>query len=146
MPEPQQSPTVTGERRQQDPQSLRLRRLTPSVTVDDIDRSMRFYVDGLGFTVKERDENEGKLVGAMLVAGSVELGIGQDDWAKGRNRKKGVGFRLYAETTQDLDSIAARARKQGIEVDGPKDSSWGSRIVTFTDPDGFVLTIHSAKQ
>jgi lactoylglutathione lyase len=144
MPE-QQSRTDATERRQQDPQSLRLRRLTPTVTVDDIDRSMRFYVDGLGFTVKERDENEGKLIGAMLVAGSVELGIGQDDWAKGRDRKKGVGFRLYAETTQDLEAIASRARKQGIQIDGPKDSSWGARIVTFTDPDGFTLTIHGAQ-
>jgi uncharacterized glyoxalase superfamily protein PhnB len=139
----QRTDSVAVERRRIDPQSLRLRTLAPSFTVDDVERSKRFYVDGLGFTVKDTWEKDGKVLGYMLVAGSCEIGIGQDDWAKGRDRKKGIGWRLYAETTQDLDALAKRLRGHGVEVDGPKESSWGPRILSVTDPDGFVLTLHS---
>ena len=132
------------ERRSKEPESLRLRSLTPSYTVDDLDRSLRFYCEGLGFTLEERWEEEGKLLGVMLVAGSCRLGLSQDDWAKGRDRVKGTGFRLWAETAQDLDALAARCRAHGVEADGPKDQ-WGMRVLELTDPDGFKLTVAPAK-
>ena len=37
------------------------------------------------------------------------MGLSQDDWKKGRDRIKGVGFRLWIGTGQDLDAVAARA-------------------------------------
>ncbi|HVR29207.1 MAG TPA: VOC family protein [Thermoanaerobaculia bacterium] len=128
------------ERRLNEPESLRLRSLTPSFTVGDLERSVRFYVDGLGFHVKDRWEEEGKLLGVMLVAGACHVGLSQDDWAKGRDREKGVGFRVWAETVQDLDALAARLREHGIEHDGPKTEPWGTRSLSVTDPDGFTLT------
>lgn len=124
----------------QQPESLRLRGITPALTVGDVSNSLTFYVDGLGFTIKEKWEREGQLQGAMLLAGDCELAIGQDDWAKGRDRVKGIGFRLYLDTIQDVDALAARARAAGIEVEGPHDSSWGARLVGVTDPDGFKIT------
>lgn len=128
------------DRRRQEPESLRLRSLMPSFTVADLERSLRFYVDGLGFTLHEKWEEDGKVLGAMLVAGACHLGLSQDDWARGRDRVKGVGFRVWAETAQDLDSLAARMREHGIEPDGPKTESWGSRTLGVTDPDGFKIT------
>ena len=126
------------------PETLRLRTITPGLTVNDLQRSLDFYVEGLGFTVKERWEREGKLQGVMLVAGRCELGLGQDDWAKGRDRVKGVGFRIYAETTQDLDKIAERLRAHGIAAGGPQDSPWGERVLNVADPDGFQITLTRA--
>jgi lactoylglutathione lyase len=128
------------ERRHHELESLRLRSLMPSLTVGDLERSLRFYVDGLGFIVKDRWEEEGKLLGVMLVAGACHFGLSQDDWAKGRDRRKGVGFRVWAETAQDLDALAARLREHGIEHDGPKTEPWGARSLSVTDPDGFTLT------
>ena len=125
----------------QQPETLRLQELTPSFTVNDLQRSLAFYVEGLGFIVKERWEREGELRGVMLAAGRCELGLAQDDWAKGRDRIKGVGFRLYAETTQDLEAIAERLRAHGIDSDGPRDSPWGARVLNVTDPDGFQITL-----
>lgn len=133
-------PAGQPDRRNKEPESLRLRSLMPSLTVNDLERSLRFYVDGLGFTLHERWEEEGKVLGAMLVAGSCHLGLSQDDWAKGRDRQKGVGFRVWTETAQDLDALAARMRAHGVEPDGPKTESWGSRSLTVTDPDGFTIT------
>lgn len=138
----EQSMTESGQpdRREAEPESLRLRSLSPSLTADDLERSLRFYEDGLGFTVEERWEEEGELKGVMLVAGDCHIGLSQDDWSQGRDRRKGVGFRIWAETTQDLEAMAARLREHGIEHEGPTDEPWGMPALTVVDPDGFKLT------
>lgn len=124
------------------PESLRLRSMSASLTVDDLERSLRFYRDGLGFVVGEEWKKEGKLLGYVMKAGTCEVGIGQDDWAKGRDRVKGVGYRLYCETTQNVDAFAARVKAAGYELaEEPADSSWGARSFSVVDPDGFRISI-----
>ncbi len=126
------------------PESLRLRSVMPSLTVDNVAKSLVFYRDGLGFVVTDEWKKDGEVLGYMLKAGDCELGIGQDDWAKGRDRVKGIGYRLYYETTQDVDAIAARVQKAGYELAEPvKDQpDWGSRSFAVVDPDGFKISIH----
>lgn len=140
MTEESSGPKGANWERRGEPESLRLRSLTPSMTVDDLERTLRFYEKGLGFTVEERWEEEGELRGAMLVAGECRIGLAQDDWAKGRDRTKGVGFRIWAETAQDLDALAQRLGEHRIEHEGPKTEDWGSRTLTVVDPDGFKIT------
>lgn len=135
------APARTKERRQQ-PEALRLRRLSVALTVNDLERSIRFYTEALGFTIKERWERDGKLSGLALLAGDCELTLVQDDWAKGRDRTKGVGFRIYAATVQDLDALATHVRSRGGDAQGPTTSSWGAYMLAITDPDGFHITIH----
>jgi catechol 2,3-dioxygenase-like lactoylglutathione lyase family enzyme len=126
------------------PESLRLRSAGPSFTVNDIQRSLAFYRDVLGFTPKERWEENGELQGIELAAGSVIFWLGQDDWKKGRDRVKGQGFRMYCSTAQDIDALAERVRASGgTIVDGPKDEPWGGRAFAVSDPDGFVITFAS---
>src|SRR5215216_2326994 len=76
----------------QQPESLRLRSLMPTFTVGDIERSVAWYRDGLGFYVAERWEDGGKLKGVMLKAGACELGLSQDDFSQGRDRPRERGF------------------------------------------------------
>jgi uncharacterized glyoxalase superfamily protein PhnB len=126
------------------PESLRLRSAGPSLTVNDIHRSLAFYRDVLGFTPRERWEESGQLAGIELVAGSVKFWLGQDDWKKGRDRVKGQGFRMYCTTSQDIDALAARVRAGGgTIVEEPKDESWGGRVFGMRDPDGFTITFAS---
>jgi len=128
----------------QQPESLRLRSAGPSFTVDNLDKSVAFYRDVLGFTQTDKWEEEGVLKGVELVAGSVHFWLGQDDWKKGRNRVKGEGCRIYCGTTQDIDSLAARVRSAGVTLaEEPKDQSWGGRDFAVRDPDGFLITISS---
>jgi catechol 2,3-dioxygenase-like lactoylglutathione lyase family enzyme len=131
------------ERRKQ-PEALRLRDLTVSLTVDNLERSLRFYTETLGFTVKDRWETDGVLRGVELVAGSCGIGLSQDNWAKGRDRTKGVGMRIWAGTKQDLEALARRIRAGGGEADGPKTEPWGAHTLSVADPDGFRLTIQRA--
>ena len=126
------------------PESLRLRSAGPSFTVNDIHKSLAFYRDILGFTPKERWEENGELQGIELAAGSVIFWLGQDDWKKGRDRVKGQGFRMYCSTAQDIDALADRVRSRGGTIeDGPRDEPWGGRAFAVRDLDGFVITFAS---
>ena len=124
-------------------ESLHGRGVMPSLTVNNLQQSLDFF-DGLGFEVEDRWEVEGKLLGAMLKAGDARLGLSQDDGKKGLNRVKGVGMRIYIEAADDIDQVAARAKKAGITLaKEPHDTDWGTRAFEVTEPSGFLLTIAS---
>ena len=124
------------------PETLRLRRVTPSFTVGDVSESLAFYRDVMGFIVDEIWEHEGRRVGAALVAGSVTLLLNEDDGKAGTDRNKGQGFRLHLSTAQDVDVLASYVRERGVELhEGPTDMPWGARAFTVIDPDGFKLTV-----
>ena len=122
--------------------ALRMTEISPSFTANDLEKSIAWYRDVVGFVVGERWEREGKLVGCELRAGNVSLMLGQDDWKKGRDRDKGQGVRLYCGTTQDVDALARQIRERGGRLDSePADQPWGSRDFSLSDPDGFKITI-----
>lgn len=131
--------------KRQEPASLRLRSVTPSYTVSDLDRSMAWYRDGLGFLVSDRWEEDGRLLGVMLKAGACLIGLAQDDFSKGRDRLKGVGFRIWCDTAQDVDAIAVRLRAFGGSIVEEPGDRWDTYSFTAEDPDGFRITITRAK-
>ena len=121
--------------------ALNATNVVPSITVDDIGKSIAFY-EALGFAVNDRWDENGKLMYAMLQSGKLQLGLNQDDWKKGRDRTKGLGVRLHIETAQNVDEIAARVKAAGITLDAePFDTPWKTRQFELTDPSGFKLTI-----
>jgi len=132
-----------GARRQ--PETLRLRTVAPSFTATDLQRSIAFYRDVLGFVIGDEWRENGELTGCEIHAGAVTFMLAQDDFAKGRDRQKGVGSRLFCDTAQDLDRVAAEIKARGGVLDQePQDMSWGSRVFMITDPDGFKLTFVQA--
>jgi catechol 2,3-dioxygenase-like lactoylglutathione lyase family enzyme len=129
-------------RTRQAQETLKATSIAAGFTVNDLDKSIRFYTDGLGFGVEEEYTHDGQLHGVMLKAGSGRLGLSQDDFAKGRDRVKGVGMRLWIATDQDIHALADRAIAAGITLDqGPAAQPWGGTAFTVTDPDGYKLTI-----
>ena len=124
-------------------EAVQISAIVPTFTVDDLQKSIAFY-EGLGFTVDERWEDKGMLLGVMLRAGKSQIGLNQDDWKKGRDRKKGIGVRLSMSTPQNVDEIARRAKSAGITLKSePQDTEWKSRAFEVIDPSGFLLTIFS---
>ncbi len=132
------------ERRRSKQETLRLRSVEPSFTVSDLQRSVDFYSDVLGFIVDERyTDDRGVLRGVKLKAGICQLGLSQDDWAKGRDRQRGVAVRIWCTTAQDIDALAARVAAGGGRIaQPPTDEAWGGRSLSVDDPDGFHLTIY----
>ncbi len=127
--------------------SLALSSASPSFTVNDLEKSLAWYRDVLGFFVEETWDDAGKVVGVSLRAGDVSFMIGQDDWKKGRDRKKGEGFRMFCMTKKNVDALAERIEAKGGKLDhGPQDQSWGVRDISLTDPDGFKITIAAERR
>jgi catechol 2,3-dioxygenase-like lactoylglutathione lyase family enzyme len=125
--------------------SFRANALSVSLTVNDLERSLAWYRDILGFAVHQKYEREGKLRAAALSAGSVRILLGQDDGAKGWDRVKGEGFSLQFTTDQDVDGIATRVRELGGTLESEPADAWGARVFRLLDPDGFRLVISSTR-
>jgi uncharacterized glyoxalase superfamily protein PhnB len=134
----------TDRPRRTTPESLRLRALSAALTAGDLEKSIAWYRDVVGFTLDQSWEQDGKLVGVALIAGDVRINLSQDDGARGKDRAKGQGFRLYMSTVQNVDQIAARIKERGGTLESePTDMPWGTRAFSLVDPDGFKLTISS---
>jgi uncharacterized glyoxalase superfamily protein PhnB len=137
-PKPKPKPKPPARRQ---PETLRLRSIALSLTATDLQRSIAFYRDVLGFMVGDEWRDKGVLTGVELHAGAVTFMLSQDDFAKGRDRLKGVGTRSYCNTAQDIDRLASQIRERGGVLDQePKDMPWGRRVFMISDPDGFKLT------
>ena len=137
--------TQSAKKQRQQPESLRLRSMMPSYTVNDIEKSVAWYREGLGFHVAERWEDAGTLKGVMLQAGTCSFGLSQDDFSKGRDRAKGVGFRVWCDTTQDVDAIAARLRSFGGSIIEGPGNKYDRYSFTAEDPDGYRITLSRAE-
>ena len=125
-------------------EAVQISAIVPTLTVDDLQKSIAFY-EALGFAIDERWEDKGTLLGVMLRAGKIQIGLNQDDWKKGRDRHKGVGVRLSISTARgNVDELAKRAKNAGITLKSePRDTEWNSRAFELIDPSGFLLTIYS---
>ena len=126
-------------------ETVQISAIVPTLTVDDLQKSITFY-EALGFAIDERWEEKGTLLGVMLRAGRTQIGLNQDDWKKGRDRKKGIGVRVSISTSTpgSVDEIAKRAKNAGITLKSePRDTEWKSRAFEVSDPSGFLLTVFS---
>lgn len=138
--------TPAGAERRAQPESFRARSLAASLTVNDLQKSLDWYTDVLGFTVDQRHEREGTLRAVSLKAGSVRILLGQDDGKKGWDRVKGEGFSLQFTTAQDVDALAEGIRSRGGTLASePADMPWGARVFRVKDPDGFTLVFASER-
>jgi len=124
-------------------EAVQIGAIVPTLTVDDLQKSIAFY-EALGFTIAERWEEGGALLGVMMRAGRTEIGLNQDDWKKGRDRQKGVGVRLAISTPGSVDDMAKRMKEAGITLKSePHETEWDSRAFEVSDPTGFLLTVFS---
>ena len=66
-----------------EPETFRARGISAMLAVKDIQKSLAWYRDKLGFYVEQKFERSGKLTGAALKAGDVRILISQDDGGTG---------------------------------------------------------------
>lgn len=125
-------------------ETLQAESLQASMTVANLERSVAWYADTLGFEVVQRHEREGRLIAVSLRAGAVRILLAQDDGAKGLERAKGEGMSLQFTTHQNADALATAIKGRGVTLDTePVTAPHGARIFRLRDPDGFRLTISS---
>ncbi|HTB92628.1 MAG TPA: glyoxalase superfamily protein [Candidatus Sulfotelmatobacter sp.] len=112
----------------------------PVLHVRNVDASIRFYVDRLGFTNPWRYDEDGRAYVAQVERQGCAL-ILADTWPE--KIGKGLMFiSVNAEqqtrqaATAALDALRAELEAKGVSV---KDGSWGYRLLVVDDPDGNQL-------
>ncbi|RCK30866.1 glyoxalase [Thalassospira xiamenensis] len=115
--------------------------------VADLDRSRRFYEDGLGWKVTQMVE--GQVVFYQLSNG-LALGLfGRDDLIKDGLFDDDTGARFagltIAYNTRDeaeVDAVMAEAEKAGAVIQKPAEKVfWGGYSGYFRDPDGHAWEV-----
>lgn len=118
--------------------------VAPEFFVRDVDASIRFYVDGLGFQLLRRDGDFAVLGlgdAHVLLAGPSIGGAGIKRWIESGPRGVGLNIRIMVD---DVDAMYARVKAVGAPViDDIKDQYYGLRDFMAADPDGFVLRFAS---
>jgi uncharacterized glyoxalase superfamily protein PhnB len=109
----------------------------PVLHVKDVEASLRFYMDRLGFTSPWRYEEDGRARVAQVDRLGCAL-ILSDQWRE--KVGKGLMFiSLNAEREAQiaaLDALRAELEAKGVAV---KEGSWGYRLLVVDDPDGNQL-------
>lgn len=109
----------------------------PVLHVMDVEASLRFYIDRLGFTSPWRYEENGRVHVAQVDRQGCAL-ILADTWPD--KIGKGLMFislNLEREKQEAaLDALRAELEDKGVSV---KEGSWGYRLLVVDDPDGNQL-------
>ncbi|HJQ04197.1 MAG TPA: VOC family protein [Nocardioides sp.] len=105
------------------------------VSVSDLPRSRRFYVDLLGLDPQER-MGDAQL---LSIGDGVELLLHQRETLPS-DLSISASFGV-----EDLDGTCARwAAVGGAIVDEPADQPWGERMAVVRDPDGHLICLVQA--
>jgi catechol 2,3-dioxygenase-like lactoylglutathione lyase family enzyme len=122
-----------------------------TIGVDDLDRSLRFYRDGLGFPTRG-------IVGTEYEHGAVaffDLTHGQKlaIWARrdlAHEAKVPLGPRSATEfslghnvgSKAEVDAVIGQAHRAGATItDPPHEAFWGGYTGSFQDPDGHLWEV-----
>jgi catechol 2,3-dioxygenase-like lactoylglutathione lyase family enzyme len=123
-----------------------VKQAVPFFMVDDIDRSVSYYVDALGFVMTEKWEQEGKLQWCWLRIGDAALML-QEFWKKGPHSgrpegKLGQGVSICF-LCEDALAIYRDLKSRGVEAKRPfvGNAMW---VTSVSDPDGYELYFESS--
>jgi lactoylglutathione lyase len=119
--------------------------VVPFLGVTDMERSLRFYIDGLGFTLKNKWEPEGRIRWCWLTRGGASLMLQEfiKDGHGGR-RPEGVlgqGVNLCFQC-EDAVALYHEFRSRNLEPSEPfvGNNMW---VTSLRDPDGYRVEFES---
>jgi len=122
-----------------------VRQAVPFFNVKDIEASLRFYVDGLGFTITRSWDPQGRIRWCWLELGLTSIML-QEYWKDGRpggwpDGPLGQGVSICFMCA-DAIAVYHAARSRGLEASRPfvGNNLW---VTSLTDPDGYRLDFES---
>jgi lactoylglutathione lyase len=117
------------------------------VRVGNLERSLRFYTEGLGFKLlRKSDYPDGKFTLAFLRApGDQDQGPALEltyNWGT-ESYQRGDGYGHTAFLVDSIDEVQARLKKAGYDLSwGPGKTPDGRRKMAFVDdPDGYEIEL-----
>ncbi|HEV3511965.1 MAG TPA: VOC family protein [Candidatus Sulfotelmatobacter sp.] len=121
--------------------AVNVQQAVPFFMVSNIEASIGYYVDGLGFRMTRRWIDEGKLRWCWLQQGGAALML--QEYRKDRmpSGKRGEGVSVCFQCSDAL-SIYHAAAARGIKAKRPfvGNAMW---VVAFSDPDGYRIDFES---
>jgi lactoylglutathione lyase len=123
-----------------------VKQAVPFFHVSNMEESLRYYMDGLGFAMRWKWIDEGKLRWCWLENGGAALMLqefrkeGRDSWRPSCKMGEGVSICFMCE---DALAIYHDATARGIKV--TRNPFVGNRlwVVSFSDPDGYRIDFQS---
>lgn len=114
--------------------------------VRDVQASLRFYADKLGFRVLEAFDYHGTTVYARLLPPKGQTTLALHLPEHGQTNLASSGVRLYFEV-KDLDAACQELEKAGVKFLGPpQQMPWGWKHAYLLDPDGHEISLYWAGQ
>lgn len=119
------------------------------IGVKNMERSIRFYRDGLGFRTDEK-ENSPKVIFFNTIGTKLELfplemlakDINEDNPPQFTSGFSGITLAYNVKTKEDVNNVIDLAREAGAEiVKEPQDVFWGGYHGYFIDPDGYYWEV-----
>lgn len=119
--------------------------VVPFLAVRNIEQSVTFYVDGLGFAIKHKWVDEGVLRWCQLQLGNASLMLqqfkteGHDSRHFSENKGEGVSLIFFCDNAV---AFYRRVKTHGIDASEPRvgNGFWVTRIIA---PDGYELLFES---
>lgn len=114
--------------------------IMPILTITNIDTSIAFYKDKLGFNIGTiMNGADGKPNFAIATWGQ-QISIGLSLATAASNVGQGVDFMVYPPEATDIDSYYETVQRNGASIAQPiKTEYWGDRLFGLKDPDGYNL-------
>jgi catechol 2,3-dioxygenase-like lactoylglutathione lyase family enzyme len=107
----------------------------PVIPSADLQKSLRFWVEGLGFTMDRAMRQDGRLVGCMVHHEHLYFWLNQRAGTP-VTPENYEGIRLYWGP-QDLHGLRARLERLGYDVSEITDRDYGQTEFFVTDDDGY---------
>ena len=126
-----------------------VREVVPFFGVSNMDVSLKFYVDGLGFKMKHwwipdrpEDRPDGRIHWCWLTLGKASLML-QEFWKEGHHAnvpttKLGAGMSINFQCSDSL-ALYREFKSRGIEMKKRPFVGNGLWVVKLADPDGYDL-------
>jgi len=123
-----------------------VKQAVPFFMVSNMEESLRFYIDGLGFAMTRKWIDDGKLRWCWLEIGGAALMLqefrkeGHDSWKPRCKVGEGVSVCFQCE---DALAIHREAAARGVKVRRNPFVGNAMWVVSFTDPDGYKIDFES---
>ena len=120
--------------------------LSPILSVHDIDASISYYTNKLGFLLNWRlTDDQEQATFASITLSENEILLGTIDFVPQANRGKlgiGVQFHLTLGEEANIDRLYETARDAGAVITRElEDREWGERAFVVNDLDGYNFMI-----
>lgn len=108
----------------------------PVIPSADVEKSLRFWVDGLGLSMDRGMRQDGRLVGCMVHNERLSFWLNQRAGSSTRPENY-EGIRLYW-APDDIKSVRERLLRYGYPVSEIEEREYGQTEFFVTDDDGYL--------